>query len=136
VRSESRARRDFSGAFIPHDGNDGTWRLSRSAPHQADVFLRGAEHGAAEAFAGKPVTELGIEWHAQHALLTFVSGAKAASVRAASAIVHEPLESLYAGLPLASIDADARRFWQRVFWLVRLPGGRHLLKLLRRSRHR
>jgi len=35
--------------------------------------------------------------------------------------------------PLASIDADARRFWHRVFRLVRIPGGRYLLKLLTRS---
>jgi hypothetical protein len=44
--------------------------------------------------------------------------------------VHEPLQDLYEGLPLASIDADARRFWRRVFRLVRLPGGRYLLRLL------
>ena len=30
----------------------------------------------------------------------------------------------------SSIDADARRFWRRVFRLVRIPGGRYLLKVL------
>jgi hypothetical protein len=39
-------------------------------------------------------------------------------------------------LPLASIDADARRFWRRVFRLVRIPGGRYLLKVLTRARRR
>jgi len=67
-------------------------------------------------------------------LLTFIAGEKVASVEAANAIVHEPLEHLYERLPLISIDADARRFWRRVFRLVRIPGGRYLLKLLARSR--
>jgi hypothetical protein len=49
-------------------------------------------------------------------------------------IVHEPLGRMYESLPLAGIDANARRFWRRVFWLVRLPGGRYLLKLLTRGR--
>jgi hypothetical protein len=53
-------------------------------------------------------------------------------VEAAAAIVHEPLGRLYESLPLANIDANARRFWRRVFRLVRLPGGRYLLKLLTR----
>ncbi|HMH88482.1 MAG TPA: hypothetical protein VK523_07555, partial [Steroidobacteraceae bacterium] len=66
-------------------------------------------------------------------LLTFMSGDRVATVEAASAIVHEPLEHLYESLPLVSIDADARRFWRRVFRLVRLPGGRFLLRILRPS---
>jgi len=67
-------------------------------------------------------------------LLTFMSEDKVASVEAANAIVHEPLDQLYERLPLISIDANARRFWRRVFRLVRIPGGRYLLKLLARSR--
>lgn len=136
MRGESRARRNFSGAFLAHDSGGGKWRLSRAAPHPADVFLQGVEHAAAQTFRSEPLVELGIEWHAQQALVTFLVGAKIASVKAVSAIVHEPLELLYADLPLLSIDADARRFWHRVFWVVRLPGGRHLLKLLSRSRRR
>jgi hypothetical protein len=127
-------RRNFAGAFVAHDCSGGRWRLSRAAPHPADIFLQDAEPGAAQAFGDEPLIELGIEWQAQQALLSFVAGRKIASVTAASAIVHEPLESLYADLPLLNIDADARRFWHRVFWLVRLPGGRHLLKLLTRAR--
>jgi hypothetical protein len=38
------------------------------------------------------------------------------------------LPKLYEALPLARFDAKARRFWGRVFWLVRMPGGRSLLK--------
>jgi hypothetical protein len=128
------SRRNFSGAFQPKTLGDGAWQLSRRAPHEIDVFLLGAEPGAAQAFGAAPIVDLGIAWNAETVLLTFLSGERASSVSAASAIVHEPLERLYESLPLASIDADARRFWRRVFRLVRIPGGRYLLKLLTRSR--
>jgi hypothetical protein len=132
----ARLRRNFSGAFLPQHRGNGTWQLSRPAPHEITVFLRDAEHGAELSFGTGPLIDLGIEWHAEKVLLTFMAGEKVASVEAANAIVHEPLEQLYERLPLISIDADARRFWRRVFRLVRIPGGRFLLKLLARSRRR
>jgi hypothetical protein len=128
-----KMRRNFSGAFMPQDRGNGAWQLTRAAPHDMDVFLRDAEHGAARAFGRTPIVDLGIEWHADRALLTFMSGDRVATVEAASAIVHEPLGHLYESLPLVSIDADARRFWRRIFGLVRIPGGRFLLKVLRPS---
>jgi hypothetical protein len=130
----SKMRRNFSGAFTAEDRGNGVWRLARAAPHEIEVFLREAEPGAKQAFGKSPIGDLGIEWHAQKALLTFLSGEKVASVEASSATVHEPLASLYECLPLASIDANARRFWRRVFRLVRIPGGRYLLALLTRQR--
>jgi hypothetical protein len=131
-----KLRRNFSGGFQPKSLGDGAWQLSRPAPHEIDVFLRNAEHGAAQAFGAAPIVDLGIEWHAEDVLLTFMSGERAGSVAAASAIVHEPLQRLYDSLPLVSIDADARRFWRRVFRLVRIPGGRYLLEVLTRWRRR
>lgn len=128
-----KMRRNFPGAFVAQDRGNGTWQLARAAPHTLSVFLRDTERGAARAFGAGPIVELGIEWHDNKALLTFMSGDKVASIEAASAIVHEPLEHLYESLPLVSIDANARRFWRRVFRLVRIPGGRFLLKLLTRS---
>jgi hypothetical protein len=127
-----KMRRNFSGAFVAHDRGDGAWQLSRSAPHEATVYLRDAERGAAQSFGASQLIDLGIEWHAEKALLTFIAGGKVASVAAVSAIVHEPLSALYGDLPLATLDARARRFWRRVFALVRLPGGRFLLRLLTR----
>jgi len=131
-----RLRRNFSGAFLPQDRGNGTWQLSRPAPHEINVFLRDAERGAERSFGKGPLIDLGIEWHTEKVFLTFMSDEKVASVEAANAIVHEPLDQLYERLPLVSIDADARRFWRRVFRLVRIPGGRYLLKLLARSRSR
>ncbi|HEY2462490.1 MAG TPA: hypothetical protein VGI32_00390 [Steroidobacteraceae bacterium] len=130
----AKLRRNFSGAFLPQDRGNGAWQLSRPAPHEIKVFLRDAERGAARSFGPGPLIDLGIEWHAEKVLLTFISDEQVASAEAASAIVHEPLERLYEHLPLVSIDADARRFWRRVFRLVRIPGGRYLLKALARSR--
>lgn len=129
----AKMRRNYSGAFLVQRRGEDAWQLSRAAPHEMTVFLRDAEPGAAQAFGIGPIAELGIEWQAGKALLTFLAGDKVASVEAASAIVHEPLAHLYESLPLAGIDADARRFWHRVFRLVRIPGGRYLLKLLTRS---
>ena len=128
-----KMRRNFSGAFMPQDCGNGAWQLTRAAPHDLQVFLREAEHGAARAFGNTPIVDLGIEWHADRALLTFMSGDRVATVEAATAIVHEPLGHLYESLPLVSIDAAARRFWRRVFRLVRIPGGRFLLRMLRPS---
>jgi hypothetical protein len=130
----AKLRRNFSGAFLPQDLGNGAWQLSRLLPHEIKVFLRGAERSAQRSFETSPLIDLGLEWHADKVLLTFVAGEKAAGVMAASAIVHEPLERLYEHLPLAGIDADARRFWRRIFRLVRIPGGRYLLKALARSR--
>ncbi|HEX3603295.1 MAG TPA: hypothetical protein VHU43_04335 [Steroidobacteraceae bacterium] len=129
----AKMRSNYSGSFLAQSRGNGAWHLSRPAPHEMTVILRNAEPGAAQAFAVEPIAELGIEWHADEVLLTFLAGDKVASVEAMSAIVHEPLPHLYESLPLASIDADARRFWHRVFRLVRIPGGRYLLKLLTRS---
>lgn len=126
----AKLRRNFSGAFLPQDLGHGAWQLSRPAPHEVNVFLRDAERGAQHAFGTGPLVDLGIEWHAEKVLLTFMSDERVASVEAAGAIVHEPLDHLYERLPLVSIDADARRFWRRVFRLVRIPGGRYLLKAL------
>ena len=129
-----KMRRNFSGAFLSQDSGGGAWQLIRSQPREMTVYVRGAEGDAAKVFGLGRISDLGIEWREERALLTFMSGGKVSSVAARGAIVHEPLGDLYAGLPLASIDADARRFWRRVFALVRLPGGRFLLRLLTRSR--
>ena len=125
-------RRNFSGSFTAQDRGNGAWHLSRGAPHEIEVFLRGAQPDAAQVFGSTPLEGLCIEWQDKSALLSFTAGRGAGTVEAASVVVHEPLQSLYEGLPLATMDADARRFWRRVFRVVRFPGGRYLLRLLSR----
>jgi hypothetical protein len=104
-----KSRRNFSGAFLPQDRGKGAWQLSRPAPQEINVFLRGAERSAERSFATGPLVDLGIEWHEEKVLLTFMSQETVASVEAASAIVHEPLERLYERLPMVSIDACITR---------------------------
>jgi hypothetical protein len=132
-----KMRRNLPGTFLAQDLGDGAWRLSRSEDAPVDVFLRGTESGAAEALRSPSVRDIGIEWRSETVVLTMTSAEQPRIIEARSAIVHEPLARLYEALPLVSFDANARRFWNRVFRLVRIPGGRYLLgALARRNRHR
>jgi hypothetical protein len=127
-----KMRRNLPGTFLTRKLGDGAWRLSRSEPEPIDVFVRGAESGAAEAFRPRAVGDIDIEWRTETVLLTMTSAEQLRTVSAQSVIVHEPLARLYEALPLVTLDAKARRFWRRVFRLVRIPGGRHLLGALAR----
>ena len=132
-----KKRRKLPGTFLPRELGEGAWRLSRGEAEPIDIFLRGAESGAAEALRSAFVRDIDIEWCVDAAVLTMTSAEQRRSVKAQSAIVHEPLTRLYDALPLISLDAKARRFWRRVFRLVRIPGGRYLLGLVaRRTRER
>jgi hypothetical protein len=125
-------RRDLPGTFLTRELGKGAWRLTRSEPTPIELIVLGAEPQAAEALRSPDVRDIGIEWRAAAVSLTMTSAGRSKSARTMSAIVHEPLPRLYDALPLASLDAKARRFWRRVFRLVRIPGGRHVLGVLAR----
>jgi hypothetical protein len=132
-----KMRSNLPGTFLARDLGESAWRLSRSEPKPIDVFVLGADLPAAESFRALNVRDIDIEWRAEAVWLTMISNGRLTTVKVQSAIVHEPLPHLYAVLPLAGLDEKARRFWRRVFRLVRIPGGRHLLGVLaRRSRGR
>ena len=127
-----KMRRNLPGPFLTWNLGEGAWRLSRSEPAPIDVFLRGADSGAAEAFRSSAVRDIDIEWRAAAAVLTMKSAEQPRTIYTQSAIVHEPLAHLYDALPLAILDPKARRFWRSVFRLIRIPGGRYLLRVLTR----
>ena len=127
----AKMRRNFSGEFTARDLRSGTWRLAQ--PNGTEIYLRGVSSLEAPALAAPPLTDVGIEWRDQSALVTFKSTGAVASAAVSGAWAHEPLPKLYEALPLAPFDAKARRFWGRVFWLVRMPGGRRLLKYFARG---
>jgi len=130
-------RRHLPGAFVARDLGNGAWRLSRIGAEPLDVWVRGADAPAADALRPLQVHDIGIEWRGGVALLRITSDGRPAALKLESAIVHEPRAELYRALPLADFDPGARRFWRRVFRLVRIPGGRFLLGVLaRRSRDR
>ena len=134
-RSEKRC--NLPGVFRSHAIQDGAWRLSRSDPVAIDIFVRAAAAAATEVLSAHGVCDVDIEWRPESVLLSMTSAGQRKTLSARSAIVHEPLNDLYAALPLAGFDANTRRFWRRVFRWVRIPGGRHLIALLaRRPRHR
>jgi len=92
------------------------------------MFFYGARNPAPLKLSGPPLSAISTSNGAQRRLvLRMTSAEQVRSVKARSAIVHEPLPRLYEALPLVSLDAKARRFWRRVFRLVRIPGGRYLL---------
>jgi hypothetical protein len=124
----AKMRRNFAGQLSARWGQ-GAWRIACTAPHEAQIIIRGADSSAAAAF-GATLSDLGIEWQTRRVLLTMISAGRVAAVEAAAVIVHEPAPELYAALPLAQFDRRARRFWRRVFLLVRIPGARPLLGLL------
>jgi hypothetical protein len=132
-----KMRRNLPGTFLPQNLDAGSWRLLRGEPAPADLFLRGTDPSAAEVFRSSAVSDIDIEWRAETVELTLTSGARRRILHAQTVIVHEPLARLYETLPLVSLDEKARRFWRRVFLLVRIPGGRYLLRILaHRSRGR
>jgi hypothetical protein len=127
-------RRHLPGTFLAHRVRNGEWRLSRIEPAPIDIFMRGAEASSSDVFRLQDVRDIDIEWRTDAVVMTMTSAGQSRTVSAQSAIVHEPLERLYETLPLAVLDADARRFWGRIFRLVRIPGGRYLLHILTRRR--
>ena len=131
---KANMRRHLPGPFTVHAVAQGTWRLSQQAAVAIDVWVRAQGPDAAGAFRTMRWDALDIEWHGSHARLDLRSRGQAVRLAAHSVIVHEPLARLYETLPLALFDARARRFWRRVFTLVRIPGGRSLLKIMARRR--
>lgn len=132
----SKMRRNFTGSFSAQRVGGTLWRLTQTQPANIEVYLRGAESRAALVLGAHHLYEVGIEWHDGRVLLTFSTNGRIESLSAADIVVHEPVPAVLRALPLADYDARARRFWGRVFWLVRLPGGRGLLGWLARRASR
>jgi hypothetical protein len=125
-------RRTLAGPFAARNLGKGSWRLARGPLEPIDVILRGMSPQAEEALSGLEAGDVDLEWHAGTVVVTMTSAGRRRSISARSALVHEPLAHLYDALPLAAVDDTTRRFWRRVFRLIRIPGGRYLLGVLAR----
>ena len=128
-------RCNLPGTFLKRNLGQGRWRLSRGEPEPVEVLVLGADPPTGETSPALEVSDIDIEWRADSVWLRFVSEGRSIAVQAQGAIVHEPLPRLYAALPLARLEEPGRRFWRRVFRLVRIPGGRYLLGVLARRSH-
>jgi hypothetical protein len=125
-------RRSLPGTFLRRTLGQDRWRLSRGEPEPVEVLVLGAAAPTAESSRALEVRDIDIEWRADSVWLRFIADGRPMAVQAQGAIVHEPLPRLYAALPLARLEEPGRRFWRRVFRLVRIPGGRYLLGFLAR----
>lgn len=128
-------QRSFSGEFVITEPNPGTWQIdNRLAPHQR-ILVRGVQTPRAAVPATPTCVDL--RWPVgERVVVTLKDAAQSVALSCATAWSHEPQESLYQALPLAEFTADRQRFWRRVFWLVRIPGGRWLLRLIARRARR
>jgi hypothetical protein len=110
----------------------GWWQLSTRPAGAVEIILRTADPDARAVLEGARASRAVIAWECAGALVTLRVPGGTKRIRASTAIVHEPRAALYEALPLVRLDAAARRFWRRVFVLVRIPGGRRLLGLVAR----
>lgn len=128
--------KNLPGPFAARSLGTGTWLLTTGVAGGPEVVLRVAGPGAAF-LADAVVENLAVSWRDDGVELIVSAATGIRVLSAASVIVHEPNLKLYESLPLAGFDAEARQFWRRVFRLIRIPGGRHLLGLIaRRGRRR
>jgi hypothetical protein len=133
----ANTRRVLPGRFqIEVVGDEGLRLTALELPQVVIVARTAGRHSA-----GEPVSSacggVAIEWSDGGATLSLELPGGSQVVRAGSVIVHEPQERLFDSLALPKFDAKGRRFWRRVFTLVRIPGGRYLLgALARRARDR
>jgi hypothetical protein len=126
---------DIPGRFLALRMSPGLWLLTRTQPPALEILVRGVELDAAQSFSLANCDEFRLEWQEPGVVLRLVAASQSSDIQARSAIVHEPRPRLYEGLPLAEFDAATKRFWRRIFRIVRIPGGRYLLRTLaRRSR--
>jgi hypothetical protein len=137
---KSTTRRTLTGPFLARDLGGGLWQVTARAAADpgtaaaAELYLRIPAATNAALLAQPHIRRIEVAWHADGVVVNVAGTGGAGVLEASSAIIHEPQNRLYDALPLAGFDARARRFWRRVFLLVRLPGGRYLLRLIARRK--
>jgi hypothetical protein len=125
-------RHAVAGNFLGRPLGSGAWHLTTGVPGAPEIYVVGAEPNSALMLRGARFTAVSCEWHSGGAVLALTSSAGVKYLKARNATIHEPLIGLYEGLPLMGFDDAARRFWRRLFRLVRIPGGRYLLGFIAR----
>lgn len=130
-------RRSLPGRFQIDSVGDAGLRLAALDAPPILIVVQTTEPRAPRTPASWTCAGVAVEWREDGATLTLELPGGPRVVHARSVIVHEPQERLFDGLKLPQFDAKSRRFWRRVFALVRIPGGRYLLgALARRAKDR
>ena len=125
-------RKMVSGPFSVRNLGAGAWHLASNGESGAEMFVRGAGPHAPELLQDPTVSGLSLDWRADGVRIAVAGAAGVRHLTARTVVVHEPRPRLYENLPLAGFDADAKRFWRRIFRLIRIPGGRLLLRYIAR----
>ena len=131
--STQERHRTLSGRFRLEAAGEQLWRVTAPDWPGLLAYLRhvrsaalGPETAQAEEFT--VFDRLAIDWNAESGpQVRFHRGDRTLTMAASAVTLHEPIEGLYEALPLATFDRRMRRFWWRVFHIVRWPGGRWLL---------
>ena len=123
---------DIPGRFLARPLSPGIWLLTRTQPPALEILVQGVELDAAQTGSLANGADVSLDWQESGVLLRLAAATQTSDIKARSAIVHEPRPGLYAGLPLADFDAATKRFWRRIFRIVRIPGGRYLIRVLAR----
>jgi hypothetical protein len=124
----TRIERTLTGAFRATHLAADAWQLTTGATGSPEIYLSGVDRDAFAALEGSRASAVTLAWSAAGATVTLISPGASTQFRARAATLHEPRPQLYRGLPLVVLDDAARRFWRRVFWIARIPGGRRLLR--------
>jgi hypothetical protein len=122
--------RTLRGAFRAIPLAAGTWQLTNEGA--TEVYLAGVESDACVTLAGAAVTAVSVAWSGARASVKISAGPSLWQFTAQSVVIHEPRPRLYDDLPLVVLNDAARRFWRRVFFVSRMPGGRRLLRWIAR----
>jgi hypothetical protein len=128
-------QRTLSGPIQVQHLGGGLWQLTAGAAGAVRVYLRIPSGSRCAALEQRPIQQLVLQWRDGGVTVSVTADSSVRVLEATTAVIHEAQHRLYEALPLAGVDARARRFWRRVFWLIRIPGGRYLLRLIARRRH-
>lgn len=127
-------RRTLLGPLRVRHLGGGLWTFMPGVADAMRLYLRIPAGANCGPLRDGGITRLELEWHGGGVTVRLTGEDGAREFEAGTAIIHEPQPRLYDGLPLAAFDGRARRFWKRIFLLIRIPGGRHLVRLIARRR--
>jgi len=130
----SMPQRTLSAPIQAEHLGGGLWQLTSGAAAAVRVYLRVPAGGRSAALEVRHIQRIVLQWRDGGVTVRVTGDAGVEVLDASTAVIHEAQNRLYEALPLAGFDARARRFWRRVFVLVRIPGGRYLLRLIARRR--
>lgn len=127
-------QRSLSGEFHVEALSPETWSVTNRRPPGQTLLLRRIETTVAPPLP-KVAETVTVTWNGSEPVaVEFSRGGETVTVVAGAVFLHEPAGKVYAGLPLPPFTAGMRRFWRRIFRLVRIPGGRWALGWLSRRR--